>query len=181
VDDDTGWSEILVDGWGDLVRGAVVSRVERATVGHRGMLVRALADPDAARFAWTEQVHDLVLSAIREETGADLDALGSQAAWACYDDAWNALARRWRGGGTLHVVPGAQEHAVTALVRSLSPLAAEHAGADIGQDPWDLVQIDGRLLIDLEGLYAVVARDQGQLTVADRARIDQIIFRVRGG
>lgn len=178
MDDDSGWDEILVQGWGPLVREAAVVRVERAMVGSRGMLVRVMADPDTARPTWTELLHRLVLDAIRDETGADLEMLGSQAAWACYDDTWNALARRWRHGGDLAVVPARHERAVRALLAALPPWIAERAGVDAETHPMTPLEIDGRLLVDTEGLLLAVATDAGHLRPLERSRIEQILMRV---
>lgn len=181
-DDDSGWTEILVDGWGPLVRAAVVDRVERGLVGRRGVLVRALTEEvaSAGHAACVEEVHARVVEAIRQETGADLDELGSQAAWACYDEVWGQLQSRWLAGGTTVVVAAADEVEVVALVRSLSPAAAQHAGADIGTVPWVPMRCGGRLHVDLEGLFAYLARDTGEVTAADRALVDRLVLLLRG-
>lgn len=180
MDDDSGWDQVLVQGWGPLVRAAVVDRIERALIGRRGLLVRTMADPDAARYAWTEALHRLVLDAIRAETGADLDSLGSQAAWACYDDTWRALEARWRDGEPLVVVPPAEESIVVTLLRDLPPVVAEAAGADVACDPYEPLRVAGHVLVDVEGLFACIAHDDRDvLSDLDRARMDQIIARVR--
>lgn len=156
LDDDTIWDAILVDGWGPLVRHAVVARVERATVGARGTLVRALADPDHARFAWTEWLHEHVVDAIRCETGADLDRLGSQAAWACYEDSWAALATRWRDGGDMGVVTPGAERRVRLLLAEAPAWLAERAGADISAIPPEPLVLAGLTRLDVEGIAALV-------------------------
>lgn len=181
--DDDGWTQILVDGWGPLVRAAVVERVERALVGRRGILCRAVTDEVASdgHAACVEQVHEHIVAAIRVETGADIDALGSQAAWACYDEVWGQLQRRWaEGGSTVPVDPAVTEE-VTALVRSLSPAAAQHAGADIGVVPFRLMSVGGRTRVDVDGLFAHLAIDLGEVTSADRMLIDRLIELVRPG
>ncbi|GGI07209.1 hypothetical protein [Egicoccus halophilus] len=157
MDDDSGWNDLLVGGWHAGVRDAVVVRVERASVGHHGELVRTLSDPDGARYAWVESLHRRVLGAIRAETGADLDELGSQAAWACYEDVWERLRVRWGRGGRLARVPLGGEPDVVRLLHSLPPSAAEAAGADISCEPPDPLWLHGRLLVDLEGLAGHVA------------------------
>ena len=181
-DDDSGWTEILVDGWGPLVRAAVVDRVERAMVGRRGVLVRALTEEpaSAAHAACVEEVHARVVAAIRDETGADLDELGSQAAWACYDQVWGQLQSRWGAGGRTVVVAPVHETEVLALLRSLSPSAAQHAGADVGRSPWTPMRCGGSLRVDLEGLFAYLARDTGEVTAAERTCIDRVVLLVRG-
>lgn len=152
LEEDAVWEAILVDGWGPLVRHAVVERVERATLGSRGTLVRALADPDHARFAWTEWLHCQVVDAIMHETGADLDALGSQAAWACYEDAWELLAARWRDGGRLGRVASDAVPRLRTLLAHAPAWVAERAGADIGGIPPEPLVLHGVTRIDLEGL-----------------------------
>lgn len=180
-DDDSGWTEILVDGWGPLVRAAVVDRVERAMVGRRGPLVRALVEDvvDDGQAACVEEVHERVVDAIRVETGADLDDLGSQAAWACYDEVWGQLQARWATGGATHAVAPAIEDEVVALVRSLSPSGAEHAGADVGRLPFTPMRVGPALHVDLEGLFAYLARDTGEVTGAERVLVDRIVALVR--
>lgn len=183
MDDDTGWDEILVQGWGPLVRGAVVERVEAAMVGRRGVLLRALTEETASagQAACVEEVHDRVLDAIRAETGADLDHLGSQAAWACYDEVWGALQQRWTaGGGGLVAVPIAHADEVAMLVRSLPAAGAQHAGADIGSLPWQLLRVGGRAVIDVQGLFAWVARDRGEMDPGARVLVDRLVSLVRG-
>ncbi len=181
-DDDSGWTEILVGGWGPLVRAAVVDRVERGLVGRRGVLVRALTEEasSAGHAACVEEVHARVVEAIREETGADLDDLGSQAAWACYDEVWGQLQARWEAGGGTVVVATPHEDEVVALVRSLSPSGARHAGADIGTSPWAPMRCGGRLHVDLEGLFAYLARDTGEVTAEERTLVDRLVLLLRG-
>ena len=181
-DDDTGWTEILVDGWGPLVRAAVVDRVERAMVGRRGVLLRALTEESASagHAACVEEVHLRIVDGIRAETGADLDELGSQAAWACYDQVWGRLQVRWACGGATLPVTAAAEDEVVALLRSLSPAAAQHAGVDVGTAPWSPMRCGPDLHVDLEGLFAFLARDTGEVTGADRTLIDRIVVLVRG-
>lgn len=181
--DDDGWTEILVSGWGPLVRAAVVERVERAFVGRRGVLCRAVTEEVASggHAACVEEVHEHVVAAIRVETGADIDALGSQAAWACYDEVWGQLQRRWAGGGSTMTVPGPVADEVTALVRSLCPAAAQHAGADIGALPFRLLRVGDRFHVDVDGLFAYLALDTGEVTPGDRVLIDRLIGLVRRG
>ncbi|MFA9445729.1 hypothetical protein [Egicoccus sp. AB-alg6-2] len=174
MDDESGWNDVLVGGWHAGVRDAVVLRVERATGGRHGQLVRTLADPDGARYAWTESLHALIVAAIRDETGADLDALGSQAAWSCYEQVWDRLALRWGNGGRLCRVPIGAEPDVVRLLEGLPVAAAEAAGADAGTDPPDPLWLRGRLLVDLEGLQQYLAgrdpHDESRITAGLIAR-----------
>jgi hypothetical protein len=180
VDDDgTGWNEVLVGGWTAEVRDAVVARIERATVGRRGRLVRTLAAPEQVPAAWVEQLHVLILGAIAAETGADLDALGSQAAWACYDDVWSELAARWADGGSLRRVPLGAEPPVVRLLQHLPADAAEYAGADVTRAVPDPLWVGGRLRVDVEGLFAYLATHEGELSVRQRRGIDLLIERCR--
>jgi hypothetical protein len=181
VDDDgTGWNEVLVGGWTSDVREAVVERVERATVGRRGWLVRVLSSPEGADAHDVERLHRLVLTAIAAETGADLDELGSQAAWACYDDTWATLTSRWADGGELPAVPLGREPAVVRLLRHLPSDVAEHAGADGRRTPPEPLWLAGRLRVDLEGLWAYLATHEGELEARTRRAIDLVIERSRG-
>jgi hypothetical protein len=179
VDDDgTGWNEVLVGGWTPEVRDAVVERVTRLTVGWRGPLLRALGDPEGAPAAWTETLHQVVVRAIAEETGADLDELGSHAAWACYEEVWQGLVTRWADGGDLATVPLGAEPDVVRLIAGLPPMAAEAAGADVtGQVP-DPLWLAGRLRVDVEGLRSLL--DRRVLTGADEVRIETLLERVDG-
>lgn len=181
-DDDSGWTEVLVDGWGPLVRAAVVDRVERSMVGRRGVLVRALTEESASagHAACVEEVHARILVAVREETGADLDELGSQAAWACYDEVWGQLQRTWATGGPTVAVAPAVEGEVVRLLQALSPAGAQHGGADVGTDPYTPLRCGGVVRLDVEGLFAFVARDTGEVTAADRTLVDRLVLLVRG-
>jgi hypothetical protein len=182
VDDDgTGWNEVLVGGWTSAVRDAVVERVERGTVGRRGWLIRVLSSPETADARDVERLHRVVLAAIAAETGADLDELGSQAAWACYDDTWAALAGRWADGGTLSVVPLGREPAVVRLLQHLPADVAEHAGGDGRRTPPEPLWLGGRLRVDLDGLWAYLATHEGDLDARTRRAIDLVIERSRPG
>lgn len=187
TDDESGWNEILVDGWGPLVLAAVVERVERAMVGRRGVLVRALHEEAASpgHAACVEEVHEQVMDAIRRETGADLEGLGSQAAWATYDQVWGALQQAWgtpaprapRPG--LTAVASARRDEVVRLVRLLTPAAAMHAGADVGTMPYTPLTVGRTVYVDVEGLFAYLARDSGEVTDADRTVIDRLLLWVQ--
>jgi hypothetical protein len=178
VDDDgSGWNEVLVGGWTADVRDAVVVRIERASLGRRGWLVRTLADPDGVQAGWVEALHRVVVAAVAAETGADLDALGSQAAWACYDDVWAELGARWADGGALPQVPLGDEPAVVRLLQHLPPQIAEHAGADVSGTVPDPLWVAGRLRVDVEGLWAYLALHDGELSARTRRAIDLLIER----
>jgi hypothetical protein len=174
VDDETGWNDVLLDMWTDAVRDAVVARIERATVGRRGWLVRVFADPEHCRPEYTETVHALVLAAIRDETGADLDALGSQAAWESYEQVWAALEARWADGGTLGVVALGAEPAVARAIGTLPVEAAAHLAADVSGAVPDPLWLGGRLRIDREGLAAYQRLDGGRLPAAVAAALEAI-------
>jgi hypothetical protein len=174
VDDETGWNDVLLDMWTDQVRDAVVARIERATVGRRGWLVRVFADPDGCRPEYTETVHALVVAAIRDETGADLDALGSQAAWESYEQVWDALRSRWADGGTLGVVRIGAEPAVARAIAGLPIEAAAHLAADVGGTVPDPLWLGGRLRVDLEGLAAYRRLDGGRMPHAVAAAMTEI-------
>ena len=183
VDDDTEWTRILVDGWGPLVLDAVAQRVERAMIGRRGVLVRALGEerrPSPGHAACVEEVHERILEAIRVETGADLEALGSQAAWATYDQVWGRLQQDWgRAPTALSPVPPAAAGEVEALVRSLTPAAATCAGADVGARPYALLRRAGTAWIDVQGLFAHLARDTGEVSDEERHLVRRIVALLR--
>lgn len=172
MDDDSGWHEILVDGWGPLVRAAVCERVEESFSIRRGVLAVTVTSPDDAPADATEQVHDAVVAAIGRETGADLDALGSQSAWATYDDVWAELGRR------AEQVDGFEEIAESAVRPVLLALAAlprevvEHAGAVHGDDGrLLLLRRGGRPMLDVEGVFRWLATDADATgSTRDRAR-----------
>lgn len=180
MDDDTGWTTWLLAVWSPELRDAVVDRIEEASVGHRGWMVRALLDPERARPGWTETLHALVLAAIRDETGADLEVMGSQAAWEAYEQVWDRLVARWGDGGGLAVVPlGAEPEVVEALV-GLPGEAAAALGADVtGPRPQPL-WLAGRLRVDLEGLAAYRRLDGGLLPREVAARLAAIEAGCRG-
>jgi hypothetical protein len=181
VDDDgTGWNEVLVGSWSPAVRRAVVRRVERSTVGWRGPLVRTLAAPDTARYAWTETLHRVVLRAIQDETGADLEDLGSHAAWACYEEVWDALRVTWADGGDLLAVPIGQEPAVVRLLRDLPAWVAEAGGADVSGPSPDPLWLRGRLRIDASALRTILAADDPRLGGADRLRLETLLDHATG-
>lgn len=163
--------------WGPAALDVVVRDVERRTVGRRGALVRTLAAPEQARYAWTERLHRLVLEAICAATGEDLEEHGSQAAWECYDQVWRRLADRWAHGGSLAIVAPHQEAAVVALIERLPVAAAEAAAADVSVMPAAPLWLAGRLRVDVEGLWAYLATVEPPLTGPDRARVDQVIAR----
>lgn len=180
MDDDSGWNDVLLDLWGQPVRDAVVSHIEASTVGRRGWLVRALADPDGSPPEWTETVHALVLAAIQDETGADLDQLGSQAAWDCYEQVWDALVRRWADGGDLEVAPIGTEPEVSRLIQALPAEAAAHAGADVTGVPPDPLWLGGRLRVDGVGLERYLALDAGRVPQEVHTTVVTILARLRG-
>jgi hypothetical protein len=173
VDDDgTGWNEVLLSVWSERTRDAVVDRIETAARARRGWLVRVFSDPDRVRPELTELVHRLVLAAIQDETGADLEELGSQAAWECYEQVWDELARHWERGGDLTVVPLGREPEVVQLLAALPPEGAVSAGADLDGPHVVPLWLRGRLLVDPDGLAAYLALDGGRVPaeVATTAR-----------
>jgi hypothetical protein len=178
VDDTSGWNDVLMDLWTDEVRDLVVARIERASIGRRGWLVRVFADPETCRPAWTETAHALVLAAIRDETGADLDELGSQAAWECYEQVWGRLAADWSAGGPLVVVPLRLEPELAGLIRRLPSEAASYAGADVTGPVPDPLWVGGRLLVDSDGLRAYLALDGGRVPTETYGVVTQILARL---
>ena len=178
VDDESGWNDLLLELWTDDVRDAVVRRIEEAMVGRRGWLVRVFAAPERVRAELTETVHAVVLAAIRDETGADLDVLGSQAAWECYEQVWEQLAERWADGGRTAAVPLGAEPEVVRSLATLPPEAAVCAGADLDAHGYtDPLWVAGRLRIDADGLRAYLRLDGGR-TPADVHRAIHAILGV---
>jgi hypothetical protein len=176
VDDDlSGWHEVLLSMWSDDTRDAVVARIEHATVGRRGWLVRVFSAPDTVRPELTETLHAVVLAAIRDETGADLDVLGSQAVWDCYEQVWDALAERWHDGGDLPVVRLTSEPAVAALLMQLPAEAAVYAGADLVAGGVDPLWLGGRLRVDGDGLRAYLSLDGGRAPAPVHAAITTVL------
>jgi hypothetical protein len=171
VDDDTGWNEVLLELWGPSLRDDVITRIETASRGRHGWLVRVFADPDGVAAGLTETVHRLVLAAIRDETGADLEALGSQAAWECYEQVWDGLAERWADGGSLGFAPLGREPELVRLVRQLPLEAAVAAAADVSGAQADPLWLAGRLRIDVIGLHAYRRLDAGRVP----AKVDELI------
>lgn len=176
MDDESGWNAILLFMWTDQVRDAVVARVERDTLGRRGWLVRVFADPDRARPSLIEAVHMRVVEAIRDETGADLDHLGSQAAWECYEQVWAALDRRWRHGGTLAVVPLGDEPTVSRALVSLPVDAALAAAVDVeDRGVVEPLWLHGRLRVDADGLRRYLATGGRDIPPRVRATVQRIL------
>ncbi len=175
MDDESGWNQILLEVWSPEVRDAVVEHIERSSVGRHGWLVRVFADLDGGSGPLTEIVHAVVLAAIRDETGADLDGLGSQAAWECYEQVWSALEGRWSDGGKLAVVPLGAEPAVITALRRLPDEAAVAAGAALGEHGVQPLWLRGRLLVDGRGLTAYLELDGGQAPSEVAQAIRQIL------
>jgi hypothetical protein len=175
VDDDTGWNEVLLDLWSPSLRDDVVARIESASRGRHGWLVRVFADPEGVAAGLTETVHRLVLAAIRDETGADLEALGSQAAWECYEQVWDTLAARWADGGSLGVAPIGREPELVRLVRQLPLEAAVAAAADVSGPEADPLWLAGRLRIDVIGLRAYLRLDGGRAPAPVHALVTSIL------
>lgn len=170
-DDETGWNEVLTGVWNPGVRDAVVTRVEDATVGARCLLVCTLRDEGRGREGWVEQLHHLVVEGIRQETGADLDELGSQAAWASYEEVWDTLATRWQHGGDLATVALRREVAASECLTRLHGTAAQAAGMDVGTEPPQPLWLDGRLRVDDRGLRRLLedpAVDGAERLAAER-------------
>jgi hypothetical protein len=180
VDDDSGWHDVLLGVWAQPVCDAVVDRIERSTIGRRGWLVRALADPERCAPEWTETVHALIVAAIRDETGADLDELGSQAAWECYEQVWDALTLRWADGGDLEVAAVGTEPEISRLIQALPVEAAAHAGADVTGAVPDPLWLGGRLHVDAAGLEGYLALDGGRAPAGVHSTISAILVRLRG-
>lgn len=160
MDDETGWDQILVESWGPLVLGAVVGRVQEAFATRLGILVATATDPDDAPADWVEDVHGAIVAGIRTETGADIEDLGSQTAWATYDDVWAALGRQAGRVQALVAVPEHRVGQVWALLAELPPDAVRHAGAvpqESGQ-PAPLV-VDGRTRVHIDGVFRWLATD----------------------
>lgn len=181
TDDDSGWTDVLLEHWGEDVRDEVVADIERQAVGLRGVLVRGLRDDasDPGHHAAVEQVHAAVVAGIAHATGADLDHLGSQAAWACYEEVWDELARRWGDGGDLAPVSPAREVRVLQLLHGLTTRGAQWAGADVGSHPVEPLRIGGIVRIDVEGLFAYLATDDA-ITDVEAAVVRRLVDEVRG-
>lgn len=180
MDDESGWNAVLLELWTDEVRDAVVARIERAMVGRHGWLVRVFSDPGGVRASLTEIVHAVVLAAIRDETGADLDGLGSQAAWDCYEQVWDELAARWADGGVLTAVPVGDEPDIVRAIAQLPDEAAVAAAADVcdwGSDP---LWLAGRLRVDTAGLRSYLELDGGRAPAAVHATVTAMLARLDG-
>lgn len=178
MDDESGWNEVLLDVWSDVLCAQVVERIERVAVGRHGWLVRVFSDPEGVAGGLTETVHAIVLAAIRDETGADLEELGSQAAWECYEQVWDSLASRWADGGQLALVPLGSEPEVVRLLQRLPLEAAVAAGADVSGPQPDPLWLRGRLRVDVAGLHAYLRLDGGRAPVDIHATISSILERV---
>lgn len=180
VDDETGWNEILVEGWGPLVRAAVCHRVVDVFRTRLGLLAATAATPDDAPADWVEDVHVAVVQGIRTETGADIEELGSQAAWATYDEVWQVLPRAVAAVEDLVPVPEARVGQVQALVAELPLDAALLAGAVPWPDgPTLPVVVDGRPRVNLEGLFRWLATEQ-RAAESHRALARALVAVVRG-
>lgn len=178
MDDDSGWNEVLLGLWSDALRDDVVARIERTCVGRHGWLVRVFCAPEDVASSLTETVHAIILAAIRDETGADLEDLGSQAAWDCYEQVWVLLASRWADGGTLGVVPLGSEPEVVRLIQQLPLEGAVAAAADVSGVVPDPLWLSGRLRVDETGLRAYLQLDGGRSPANVHAAVSEILARV---
>ncbi len=161
MDDETGWHEILVEGWGPLVRAAVAARVELAFGRRPGVLAETVLNPDDAEPEWVEGVHTAIVAGIRAETGADIEELGSQAAWATYDEVWAALATRTVADEDMVAIPEPRVGQVLALMSEMPVDAALCAGGvPWPEGPVAPVVVDGRPRVHLEGLFRWLATDE---------------------
>lgn len=174
MDDESGWHAILVEGWGDLVRAAVCDRVDDALATARGVLAIAVVTPDGAPAAAVERVHHAVVAAIAAETGADLDELGSQSAWATYEDVWEELGRRWADGGRMELLPPSAEDEVLRLLTDLPTAAVEHAGAAPDGEHVQVLRTAAGARLDVEGLFRWLATEP-DADAQIRARVRQVI------
>lgn len=175
MDDESGWNEVLLGVWSEDLRDQVVARIESVAVGRHGWLVRVFSDPEGVAGGLTETVHAIVLAAIRDETGADLEELGSQAAWECYEQVWDHLAGRWADGGRLAVVPLGSEPEVVRLIHRLPMEGAVAAAADVSGEHWDPLWLRGRLRVDVEGLRAYLRLDGGRAPAEVHACVTAIL------
>lgn len=180
MDDDSGWDAILVEGWGELVRAAVCDRVDDLLATARGVLALAATTPEDAPADAVERVHAAIVAAIATETGADLDLLGSQAAWATYDDVWAELGRRWQDTPGLEPVPRDVELEVAVLLAGLPRDAIEHAGAVVDATDVRLLRVGGEARLDVEQLFRWLATDEVATEVV-RARARRVVEIVRRG
>ena len=161
MDDESGWHEILIDGWGPLVRSAVVERAVDAFAFRRGVLAETVANPDDAEAQWVEDVHTAIVEGIRTETGANIEELGSQAAWAPYTEVWQGLADRMLLDDDLVPVPEYRVGQVLALLQEMPDEAVVHAGGVPWPDgPVQAAVVDGRARVHLDGLFKWLATDQ---------------------
>ncbi len=179
MDDESGWNEVLLEVWSEDLRDQVVARIESVAVGRHGWLVRVFSDPEGVAGGLTETVHAVVLAAIRDETGADLEELGSQAAWECYEQVWDNLAQRWSDGGRLAVVPLGIEPDIVRLIRSLPLEGAVAAAADVSGEVWDPMWLRGRLRVDVEGLRAYLRLDGDRAPAEIHACVTAILDALR--
>lgn len=171
MDDESGWNAILVEGWDEPVRAAVCDRVEERMAAARGVLAVAVVTPEDAPVQAVERVHDAVVAAIATETGASLDQLGSQAAWATYDDVWAELGRRWHDGGGMEVVAEPLDAEVLALLAGLPREAIEHAGGVLDGMEVQLLRTATATYLDVEGIFRWLATEQDTPEdLRDRAR-----------
>ena len=180
MDDDSGWNAVLVEGWDDDVRAAVCDRVDAAFRHARGVLAIAATEPDAAPADAVERVHTAIVTAIAAETGANLDELGSQAAWATYDDVWAELGRRWADGPGLERTRPAAEAEVVRLLTGLPRVAVEHAGAMVDDGSVRLLRTPDGARLDVDGIFRWLATDD-HAPDAVRARARAVVAAARAG
>lgn len=162
MDDESGWNAILVEGWGEHVRAAVCERVEDTMAQARGVLAVAVAMPDEAPPAAVERVHDAIVASIATETGANLDELGSQAAWATYDDVWAELGRRWASGRDMELVGDSVADEVRRLLALLPRDAIELAGGVVDGLEVRMLQTPAGPCLDVDGLFRWLAGDDAE-------------------
>lgn len=140
--------ELLRSTWSPMVEGAVADRVDRP--GNRGHVVRGIL-PDASQAA-TDFLFEEIADALAHETGVDIDYARTETAYRAIDDVMALLTHRWRTGGSLSRVGEDEAAAATQALRRLEMKAAEWAGCDVSQQPYEPLYLNGRLLVDVSGL-----------------------------
>lgn len=142
--------QLLAETWSPELAGRIADRVGQAR--GRGYLVRGVQPEVRDQLMPGDVVFEEVMDAIHAETGVDVDHAREEVSFQAVEDVVEILAERWQDGEPLPAVPESQEEEAAELLAGLTMKAAESAGCEVTEEPWEPLRAGGRLRVDVEGL-----------------------------